>query len=978
MMILSKSLIVFLCLVLFNQVQAECGYQSCHPVKDDQINIHLVPHSHDDLGWLKTMEQYYWGSHDNVQRAGVQYIITSVVEALKENKDRRFIYVETGFFWKWWLYQDEDTRKDVKELVNNGQLEFISGGWAMNDEAATYYQNTIDQMTWGLRKLNETFGACGQPKVAWQIDPFGHSREMASIFSQIGFDGFFLNRIDYADHAIRRENQSLEFVWRGSPDNLGESTDIYTNILFRHYSAPSGLCFDVNCNDEPVIDDPNSPEYNLQSKAESFVNDWIKPALKGYASNNVLVTMGDDFQYGYAGKNFINMDKLIKYMNSRSFDGVQYNVIYSTPSCYLNAVHQATNGTLKSALKTDDFFPYASSSHNYWTGYFSSRPTTKGYGRFSNNFLQICKQLSVLTNLTSLEEGALLDTLREASGVFQHHDGITGTEKENVAHDYMHLLHNGIIKCEELTNKALGSLVKSDNTDYTTCHMLNISECVTSETQDDFIITLYNPLGRSVTKYVRIPIVDDTKEITVTDPSGEQLLTQIIPIHDSVLQIPGRNSSAKFDLLFKASDIPALGYKQFYFHRNSTASRREFNIPQDIDKNIQMTHTNGTTKISIDEYDFSLDYLYYSGFVGNASADEFLPSTPYIFRPDPDIPVQNISTNASGIHYSGPLVSETQMFLNEWFSYTTRVYTNPIIFEFNYVVGPLPYEEHGVEVIARFKTNLEYDDKIYTDANGREIIGRVRNFRDTWNVTIAEPEAGNYYPIVTGVTLFNGTSVGFAILNDRAQGGGSLDYQNVEFMIHRNTIQSGQGVGEPLNETAFDVGVVSRGSHYVIIPNLSNDQSSELTPKELSQEIYLDSWIFFSSTEGLSFNDYQKKHVMEYSGLSNSSLPRNVHLLTLEPWGPSTVLLRLENFIGKEDPVNSGNSTVNIQDLFSGFKVVSLRETNLAANKWLEETERLMFNKPQKIESFRAQAADDFNVTLDPLQIRTFVVTISY
>ena len=38
----------------------------------------------------------------------------------------------------------------VKQLVESGQLEFINGGWCMNDEGATDYNAIIDQMTEGL------------------------------------------------------------------------------------------------------------------------------------------------------------------------------------------------------------------------------------------------------------------------------------------------------------------------------------------------------------------------------------------------------------------------------------------------------------------------------------------------------------------------------------------------------------------------------------------------------------------------------------------------------------------------------------------------------------------------------------------------------------------------------------------------------------------------------------------------------------
>ena len=58
------STILFLYLILAS-VEAEdyededvsCGYASCNPGMPDRLNVHLVAHSHDDVGWLKTVDQ---------------------------------------------------------------------------------------------------------------------------------------------------------------------------------------------------------------------------------------------------------------------------------------------------------------------------------------------------------------------------------------------------------------------------------------------------------------------------------------------------------------------------------------------------------------------------------------------------------------------------------------------------------------------------------------------------------------------------------------------------------------------------------------------------------------------------------------------------------------------------------------------------------------------------------------------------------
>ncbi|CAH2064719.1 unnamed protein product, partial [Iphiclides podalirius] len=260
-----------------------CGYESCTQAEAGLLNVHIVPHTHDDVGWLKTVDQYYYGSRNNIQKAGVQYILDSVVKELWEDPKRRFVYVETAFFWKWWVRQGGAVRSRIRELVRQGRLQFAGGAWSMNDEAASHYHSTIDQFTFGLSKLNETFGPCGRPRVGWQIDPFGHSREFASHLAAMGYDGLFLGRIDYQDKRVRLKEKSMEMVWRGD-DDLGSASDIFTSVLYNTYSPPPGFCFDVLCDDEPIIDDQSSPMFNVDQKVS-----W-----NCVSDHQVVITAGGD------------------------------------------------------------------------------------------------------------------------------------------------------------------------------------------------------------------------------------------------------------------------------------------------------------------------------------------------------------------------------------------------------------------------------------------------------------------------------------------------------------------------------------------------------------------------------------------------------------------------------------------------------------------------------------------------------------
>jgi alpha-mannosidase len=119
--------------------------------------------------------QYFSGSNDTIQHAGVRNILNSVLMSLERDPSRTFTYVEQAFFQRWWRELPAERRDLTRKLVAEGRLEFTNGGWCMHDEAAAHYVDMVDQTSLGHRVLLNEFGPQGVPTTTWQLDPFGHS-----------------------------------------------------------------------------------------------------------------------------------------------------------------------------------------------------------------------------------------------------------------------------------------------------------------------------------------------------------------------------------------------------------------------------------------------------------------------------------------------------------------------------------------------------------------------------------------------------------------------------------------------------------------------------------------------------------------------------------------------------------------------------------------------------------------------------------
>ena len=49
--------------------------QKKRPTQDQKVTVHIIPHTHTDVGWTKTIDEYYSGFENKVSHARVEQIL---------------------------------------------------------------------------------------------------------------------------------------------------------------------------------------------------------------------------------------------------------------------------------------------------------------------------------------------------------------------------------------------------------------------------------------------------------------------------------------------------------------------------------------------------------------------------------------------------------------------------------------------------------------------------------------------------------------------------------------------------------------------------------------------------------------------------------------------------------------------------------------------------------------------------------------
>ena len=807
------------------------------------INIHIIPHTHLDPGWLKTPEEYY------VQE-GIKNIFGTVLDSLTKHNEKTFIINELYYFKKWYQFLDESKKESVKKLISEKRLEFVFCGYTVNDEATPIYYDIVDNIRIGLQFLLEEFNVI--PKSAFFLDSFGHNSGNAHIVSQMGFDSLVLGRM-HNDYLEKMKNEKLnEFYWDMFGNGNSNKT-LLTHIMALHYGYTLFL---------PELED------NTESVMPQFI-EKLQQILKGIKHKNILFLFGDDFKF-INDHLFSCIDTLIKQFKNKQSDARTYfqtrekiNIFYSTPEKYFSYMKQELeeNNQQLETVTHKDFYPLRTDC--FWTGYFTSRPYLKGMIRkTSNAFYTFSKYFAFnrfMNNLLNNEIYNDLNELREVVALNQHHDAITGTCKQYVATDYISKMRSQLKKVEKdftinFEEKYRIKIGKINYNNFITKNEGKIDDYTTDIDKNGNIkIGIYNPIMTNEAGEVNHLLINLEFSYSEYEYEIEGIKSNFFCVDEKGIKQPElfmykNKCFMNFFLDFKKGE--EFTYISLKKTENKIQSDKyiKFNIKDNNDIELVKDMTNiKSLSFNPSKFNFDIKYLdsneqiseinfsYFDGLyyvnAGSCTDGAYIFS-PYNRYPDP------ILIDYDNSFYIKGDIGITFLTRNKYSSFTIfTIFYEPFFAKVEHIFDNLNnnYFLNRFSFAYNFvlKTNLNNLDNnglpiFYTDANGLEPMKRIVDNFD-YEETTRPKTGGNFYPVTSYISIRdeNGGNHKVTLFTDRPEGGSGFLPGSLSLTLQRKSYGTdNKGLIENMKETESMERNDFKTTHLIVFGNSINKSTN--------------------------------------------------------------------------------------------------------------------------------------------------------
>ena len=708
--------------------------------------------------------------------------------SLEANATRRFHWVEMIYFREWWGEQTPAKQASVRALVAAKRLVFLTGGLCMNDEAIAHHGAIIDQMTWGHRFINETFGPDALPNVGWQIDAFGHSAGYTSLTAGMGFKAMIGQKIDFQDQARRASARELEFAWTPDPSNQPE-VDVFGHVMFDNtggysFTLPQkgggakgeqGTTIplrEANCTGGPPGGNgccTSTCGGNCDSCAVELAASIIaarvaqmKPRYR-HGDEHVFFAFGSDFQFQDAPLPFEAMEMVMAHVQSNP-GRYGFKLIYSTPEDYFAAIgapgFKSDGEDEDWPTFNDDLLPAAFSAHYIRSGFYTSRPASKASDRAAWAAGHAAKALEVLLRADGVNVGGAdpiataIAGIDASVGVHQHHDGLTGTDLEYVALNYANMIANATAALAPASAAAatrVAGLGDQATSAAAGCPERNVSVCPATakalqEENGQIEAVLFNPLAHSRTEVVAIPVpvatVEAVDSMAKRDQSASTLPVEY-EVHPSIMA--ATDGGLPFTL-FVAIPLKPFETRTVTLRRTSTAKslvRGDVLAPQQgvislsvpTGASAAVDSTTGSL-VSIADQPVNCSLEYYVPAPGTNETHGWEAANPcstaYGFRPMPGVPRKPYGRSPDSVVtvYKGKLVQQTHTVVNAaaGVELAVRVSAGDASVQLITKLGPLDVSNgYGQEAVMEFYVpSIGSAGHFQTDANGLFMMQRTR------------------------------------------------------------------------------------------------------------------------------------------------------------------------------------------------------------------------------------------------------------
>ena len=793
------------------------------------INIHIIPHTHLDPGWLMTPEDYY-------SQERIEDIFNTVLRELTSDPKKTFVINEIYYFKIWYSRLTLSQKRNMQKLVESKRVEFVSGSYVVNDEATPLYYNIMDQIRIGHQFLLEEFGIT--PKTGWYIDSFGHSAGNAFINAQMNFENLVLGRMhkDYLE--LMKDRKMTEFYWE--PFGSSSNKKILTHVLPIHYGYDLFMQNLGAYNDEFIG--------NIRMILDDLISHF-ELILKGIKHKNIMFLYGDDFRFKDE-QLFLNIDSLIKSITNNTYERgysrdelkirfgkyENINIFYSTPEKYFAYVKRDLSQKNEDLItfSNKDFYPLRDEC--FWTGYFTSRPYLKGNIRKASNvFYSLSKYFAFnkfLNEEITKDMVSSLDKLRDAVGLTQHHDAITGTCTQGVSSYYINKLNDEINNAESLLSDTIQDkyqarigpicynnfIVYGSESDKDCSNNFVISD----DSEDQKIkIGIYNPIfttySKVTSRLINIEILNSEFEYEI-----EGVKSDFFCVSDQLIDLKLFNYKNKCYLNFfydfsheeefifitiKRTTTKIMNEKYFKFKKGGKIKLVENgkNI-----KNLILNPKNFEFNLEYyneDQEIIKLNFTYYDGmyYVNAGSCTDGA----YIFSPYNKYPDRIKIDYNNSFYYMGQL-GISIVTRNKHASFTIfTIFYNPFFIKVEHIFDRMENNyflkrfSFGYSFVLKTSiNNLDKDNKpvFYTDSNGVEVIKRTID-RFEYTESDFPFTAGNFYPVTSFMSIEDENKNKVTVFNDRAQAGTGYVPGSLIFVLQRMTYgMDNKGMQESLND----------------------------------------------------------------------------------------------------------------------------------------------------------------------------------